>query len=180
MSELQRRSTSLRRRRYISSHASIGDGVKAARVVEALTPSPIGAIRRVRRRRSDVRHCHAAHAVAPGRAVASCSSGPPARRLGGGSAGRCEARDGSAAAGRRKRNGFALPACARRRRQPASSAARGQPADSLFTAGQGGGPNERDGTSPPNLPVSRADLHAMNARSRNTAARRSVSAALED
>jgi len=47
MSELQSRSTSLRRRRYNKPHAPIDDGVKAAGWQEALTPSSIGAIRRV-------------------------------------------------------------------------------------------------------------------------------------
>jgi len=43
--ELQRQSTSLRRRRYTHSPAPIDGGVKAVRVVEALTP--IGAKCRV-------------------------------------------------------------------------------------------------------------------------------------
>jgi hypothetical protein len=41
---------------------------------------------------------------------------------------------------------------------------------SRFPAGPGGGPWERDGTSPPNLPVSRADLHATTLTSRCSSA----------
>ena len=111
------------------------------------------AIRRPHVSRPGLRGPRSDRATARGRAAARCSSGPPARGSGGGSAGRREAQDGSAAAGRRKRNGLALRASARRWRQPASSAARGQPADSLFIAGQGGGPNERAEPSRPNTRV---------------------------
>jgi hypothetical protein len=45
-----------------AADASIGDGVKAVRAVEALTPSTIDAIARRRRRRSDVRPHRREHA----------------------------------------------------------------------------------------------------------------------
>jgi hypothetical protein len=116
-------------------------GQGGSRVVEALTPSSIGAIRRLRRRRSDVRHfndCRCSRAV--GGRGPHAAAGRPARGLGGGGAGRREARDGSAAAGAEE----AERSCASHLRaqtpQAASSAARGLSRGTFLLAGEGGGP----------------------------------------
>jgi hypothetical protein len=106
---------------------------------EALTPSPIGAIRRVRRRRSDVRHSRGERAAARW-AGASCSSGRPAR-----AGGRWKRRTGEASARFRGRpGGGQAERCERFTRAaetPPAASTRGprHSRRTMLTTGQGGG-----------------------------------------
>lgn len=113
---------------HVAPSASLHFGTRVDRrrrqggwAAEALTPPAIGAIRRQRRRRSDVRHfdvstCSRARGRRPG------NSGRPALGCGRGKRRTRETQEGFAADGGRRRNRLALHASARRRRQPASTA----------------------------------------------------------